>query len=495
IEYIVDKTLKEPRFVDWTNEYWRDELREFMRELAARLAGLRAAYGLEPFAEQPAGLLDAPVRPKTRGRKPKNPPAQVGLTADEESRVLEWSLDKADGKLVAAARRVIDNKLLVTHALLGGFLDLCISKYQRSRVDPGTAVGAIGAQSIGEPTTQMTLKAFHFAGIASMNVTMGVPRIKEIINGAKNISTPMVSCKLVNENNLSSARIVKGRIERTLLGDIAQSIEEVYTATSCYLSIKIDMDVIEKLQLEVTLNDICHAIATAPKLKIGNNVHVQRPSRLNVFVNPKDPARLFYALQDMKRALPQIVVHGVPAAHRSVILKNDSGSGYTLSVEGYTLREAMTTDGVDGRYTTTNHIMDNLRYLGIEAARTMTIRELSTIFDKYGIGLDMRHLMLLGDLMAYKGEILGITRYGIAKMNDSVMMLASFEKTTDHLFDAAVFGKRDMVHGVSERIIMGQQMPIGTGVFKLLMDYDRDVRPTSRRLLFDEPSVRRTVMV
>ncbi|KAJ1964136.1 DNA-directed RNA polymerase III subunit C1 (rpo31) [Dipsacomyces acuminosporus] len=135
-----------------------------------------------------------------------------------------------------------------------------------------------------------------------------------------------------------------------------------------------------------------------------------------------------------------------------------------------------------------NHIMENLEVLGIEAARTMTIRELADIFGNYGINIDPRHLMLLGDLMSYKGEILGITRYGIAKMNDSVMMLASFEKTTDHLFDAAVFGKRDMVHGVSERIIMGQQMPIGTGVFKLLMDYDRNVKPTERRLLFDEPS-------
>ncbi|KAJ1718960.1 DNA-directed RNA polymerase III subunit RPC1 [Coemansia erecta] len=133
-------------------------------------------------------------------------------------------------------------------------------------------------------------------------------------------------------------------------------------------------------------------------------------------------------------------------------------------------------------------MFDNLKYLGIEATRHKIISELSVIFSSYGISIDIRHLMLLGDLMCYKGELLGITRYGIAKMNDSVMMLASFEKTADHLFDAAVFGKRDMVHGVSERIIMGQQMPVGTGVFKLLMDYDRDVRPTRRPLLFDEPS-------
>ncbi|KAJ2310600.1 DNA-directed RNA polymerase III subunit C1 (rpo31) [Coemansia sp. RSA 2705] len=489
IKQLVDQALTAPRFVTWTTEHWRDELREFMHTLAERLAVLRAAYGLEPFAEQPAGILDQPAKPKTRGRKPKNPPPSTGSTPEEVlERVLGWSLAAVDGKTTAPVRRVIDNKLLVTRRLLERFLDLCITKYQRSRVDPGTAVGAVGAQSIGEPTTQMTLKAFHFAGIASMNVTMGVPRIKEIINAAKKISTPVVTCKLINETSLSSARIVKGRIERTLLGDIAQSIEEVFTGTACYLSVKIDMEVVEKLQLELTLPDICDAIANAPKLKIGNNVHMERPSRLNVFVTPKDSKQLYYALQTLKRALPGIVVHGVPAARSSVIAKSDTGNGYTLSIEGNTLQEAMNTDGVDGRYTVTNHIMDNLKYLGIEAARAMTIRELHKIFGVYGISIDMRHLMLLGDLMAYKGDILGITRYGIAKMNDSVMMLASFEKTTDHLFDAAVFGKRDMVHGVSERIIMGQQMPIGTGVFKLLMDYDRDIRPRPRRLLFDEPS-------
>lgn len=84
----------------------------------------------------------------------------------------------------------------------------------------GSTVGAVGAQSIGEPGTQMTLKTFHFAGVASMNVTLGVPRIKEIINAAKSINTPIISCKLVVSDSEASARIVKGRLEKTLLGDV-----------------------------------------------------------------------------------------------------------------------------------------------------------------------------------------------------------------------------------------------------------------------------------
>ncbi|KAJ2615145.1 DNA-directed RNA polymerase III subunit C1 (rpo31) [Coemansia sp. RSA 1365] len=496
ITRIAAAALAEPRFVRWTTAHWRAELSDFIAALAAGLAELRTAYGLVSYAECPTeaaadAKTSSTTRPKARGRRGR---AQPSTTTDLDPSTASWSLDAADANAPLSARRVVDNKLRVTRPMLDAFLDLCIRKYQRSRVDPGTAVGAIGAQSIGEPTTQMTLKAFHFAGVASMNVSMGVPRIKEIINAAKKISTPVVTCALLN-NNVSSARIVKGRIERTLLGDIARCIEEVYSAAACYLSVEIDLEVINLLQLELSMAAIREAIANAPKLKIGSNVHIRGTNCLDVFVSPKDPTQLYYALQTLKRALPHIVVHGVPEAHRSAILQSEDGSGQlSLSVEGYSLREAMTTDGIDGRHTFSNHIMDNLRFLGIEAARTMTIRELSSIFDEYGIGLDIRHLMLLGDLMSYKGEILGITRYGIAKMNDSVMMLASFEKTTDHLFDAAVFGKRDMVHGVSERIIMGQQMPVGTGVFKLLMDYDRDVPPTPRKLLFDESSSTKAVV-
>lgn len=92
----------------------------------------------------------------------------------------------------------------------------------------GSTVGAVGAQSIGEPGTQMTLKTFHFAGVASMNVTLGVPRIKEIINAAKAISTPIISCRLVTCNSEPSARIVKGRLEKTLLGDVSHSSVDLF---------------------------------------------------------------------------------------------------------------------------------------------------------------------------------------------------------------------------------------------------------------------------
>lgn len=114
----------------------------------------------------------------------------------------------------------------------------------------------------------MTLKTFHFAGVASMNVTLGVPRIKEIINATKEISTPIITASLVNDTDLVSARIVKGRIEKTLLGDIAKYIKEVYTPRGCFLEVKLDLSTVDALKLELSISDVKHAILKAPKMRV-----------------------------------------------------------------------------------------------------------------------------------------------------------------------------------------------------------------------------------
>ena len=147
----------------------------------------------------------------------------------------------------------------------------------------------------------------------------------------------------------------------------------------------------------------------------------------------------------------------------------------------------MSVPGVTGSETVTNHVMETERVLGIEAARSRIISEIEGTMVAFGMFVDHRHTMLLADCMTYKaqfsvhgfahfdhhlcdgqGEVLGITRTGISRMKDSVLHAASFEKTADHLFDAALHGRVDNVTGVSESIIMGIPMPTGTGLFKLL---------------------------
>ena len=108
----------------------------------------------------------------------------------------------------------------ISKATLVAFISACLEKYDKAKVEPGSAVGAIAAQSIGEPGTQMTLKTFHFAGVAGMSITQGVPRIKEIINSSRNISTPVISCDLHKKDSIAAARVVKSRIEQTFIRDV-----------------------------------------------------------------------------------------------------------------------------------------------------------------------------------------------------------------------------------------------------------------------------------
>lgn len=172
------------------------------------------------------------------------------------------------------------------------------------------------------------------------------------------------------------------------------------------------------------------------------------------------------------------------------VIHIDEQSGkqkFKLLVEGDNLRAVMATHGVNGNKTTSNNTYEVEKTLGIEAARSTIINEIQYTMVNHGMSIDRRHVMLLADLMSYKGEILGITRFGLAKMKESVLMLASFEKTADHLFDAAYFGQKDSVCGVSECIIMGIPMNIGTGLFKLLHSATKEPNPPRRPLLFDNP--------
>jgi DNA-directed RNA polymerase III subunit RPC1 len=394
-----------------------------------------------------------------------------------------------------------DTTSRLTYHQLKRILELALRKYLKSQIEPGEAVGAVGAQSLSEPGTQMTLKTFHFAGVASMNVTLGVPRLKEIINASNQISTPIIEARLHQTDSITSARIVKAQIEKTTLGEICEYIKEIHRDDSSYLSIKLDFQCIESLHLQVTAHSVKQAIlhsstgTTRPLIlrslkdkhilinDKGNKIKIFPPdlhsssSSSNSGFNKGIPShqRLYFVLQSLKSVIPSVIIQGIPTVSRAVINEeNDSKTGrkvFYLLVEGYGLQDVMNCPGVDSKYSKSNHIIEMQRVLGIEAARSMISSEIKYIMTAYGITVDRRHLMLLSDVMTFKGEVLGITRFGVAKMKESVLMLASFEKTTDHLFDAAVHSREDSIVGVSECIIMGVPIPIGTGLMKLMQKF------------------------
>lgn len=354
----------------------------------------------------------------------------------------------------------------ITSKQLQVFLDTCISRYQLKRIEAGTAIGAIGAHSIGEPGTQMTLKTFHFAGVASMNVTLGVPRIKEIINGAKRISTPIITAALECNNNVKTARMVKGRIERTTLGQVAKSIKIVLTSRLALIAVSLDMEGIQASQLSIDSNIVRESILRNRRIKLKQQ-HIKVLDAGKLEVHPQgDRSTIHFELHALKNLLPTVVVKGIETVERAVINK-DNKVKYNLLVEGTGLQTVMGTEGVIGRETTSNHIIEVQQTLGIEAARKCIINEIQYTMASHGMSIDIRHMMLLADLMTFRGEVLGITRFGIQKMDKSVLMLASFEKTADHLFNASVSGRDDKIEGVSECIIMGIPMQLGTGILKV----------------------------
>lgn len=353
----------------------------------------------------------------------------------------------------------------LTTSQLNSFLSLCWQKYNRAIVEPGTAVGAICAQSVGEPATQMTLKTFHFAGVASMNITQGVPRIKELINANSNVSTPVIRVDLMNSYDPELARRTKMRLELTTLSQICRCMKEVFEEDGCFVQIELDLKRIKLLRLEINVDQVCNIISQ--KLKIGfDRLRVVDDSC--IMIDMADDTKNTWHLRG---SLGKIPIKGIPTVRRAMIRTKSDGSGkdiYYIVIEGDGLQQVMATFGVEFKNAMSNNVMEVAQVLGIEAAREVIIKEIQETMQSHGIGIDPRHLKLLADNMTYRGRVLGYTRHGMSKMKESALMLASFERTADHLFEAAYYGQKDPIAGVSESIISGTPIRLGTGFFDLL---------------------------
>ncbi|XP_044766924.1 DNA-directed RNA polymerase III subunit RPC1 [Coccinella septempunctata] len=355
----------------------------------------------------------------------------------------------------------------LTCSQLVTFLETCGQKYLKSVVESGTAVGALAAQSIGEPGTQMTLKTFHFAGVASMNITQGVPRLKEIMNATPNISTPIIQASLVDSTNYKFAQAVRNRIQKTTLEEIATKILEC-AMKDMGVFIVICLDFQRMCELEINVDTVKYSLCTS-KLKLkANEVKVESKTIISVKPDRNYKKRdSIFVISDLLIALPKVMVKGYTTINKAVVVNNDDNT-YNLCVEGNNLREVLATYGVDANKTRSNNVIEVYRTLGIEAARETIMNEIMLVMENHSISVDFRHVMLLAAQMTHTGEVLGVTRHGLAKMKESVFNLASFEKTADHLFDAAFYGQTDKISGVSENIIVGSESPVGTGTFKLL---------------------------
>jgi DNA-directed RNA polymerase subunit A" len=343
-------------------------------------------------------------------------------------------------------------------------LNRVVTEYQITRIEPCEAVGIIAAQSIGEPGTQMTMRTFHYAGVAEINVTLGLPRLIEIMDARKEPSTPTMTIYLEPDFAVDrdKAREVSWQIEAAPLhefGDITTDMENMQ------ILVQLNTAVCEKRKIPPGA-----ILETGPR-KIRERRHYRDfefemdEKAATVVFTPKD-RESYQNLFQLAEHVRNVIVQGIDDIER-VVVRKESGE-YILYTEGSNLKDVFDVDGVDTTRTRTNNISEISQVLGIEAARNAIIYEALSTLNEQGILVDVRHIMLVADMMCMEGEVKQIGRHGIAGEKESVLSRAAFEVTVNHLLDAAVANEIDELSGVTENVIVGQPIQLGTGDVKLI---------------------------
>lgn len=414
------------------------------------------------------------------------------------------------------------NRLAFQHVL--GEIE---SRFCRAAVNPGEMVGVLAAQSIGEPATQMTLNTFHFAGVSSKNVTLGVPRLKEILNVAKNIKTPaMVVFQEDPHAGKEVAKSLRSAVEHTKLRSVTESTEIYYDPDIQSTVIEADRDMVESyfilpdadaedqhlqsrwllriildrkklLDKELTVQDVASKI----KESYDKNVAIifsddnadEQVIRIRKLEGQGKDREEEEDEQDvtLKRIeghlLDTLTLRGVPGIEKAFLkeekrlrlteageLKMDGAdplcTEWCLDTSGSALADVLAVPGVDTTRIYTNSFIEVFEVFGIEATRSALMRELTNVLAFDGSYVNHRHLALLVDVMTSRGYLMAITRHGINRADTGVLMRCSFEETVEILLEAAASGELDDCRGVSENVMLGQLAPAGTGEHEVFLD-------------------------
>jgi DNA-directed RNA polymerase subunit A" len=331
-----------------------------------------------------------------------------------------------------------------------------LEEYERNFIDPSEACGIVGAQSIGEPGTQMTMRTFHYAGVAEINVTLGLPRLIEIVDARSTPSTPMMNIYLKDEYRLNPdlAKEVANKIEITKLMDVADMEADL---TNLVIYVKPDKKTMKKKGF--TVDELLECIK---KIR-GVDAKIDK-EKIKVILD--EPS--YKKLLDVNETLKNLKVKGIDGIKR-IIIRKEPNEGYVIYSEGSNLQKVLEVEGIDSYKTTTNDIQAVGRVLGIEAARNMIISEAHNTLSEQGLNVDMRHIMLVADVMTADGTIKAIGRHGVSAEKESVLSRAAFEITVSHLLQASRRGEIDKLGGVAENIIVGQPVNLGTGAVELVM--------------------------
>uniref|UniRef100_K3ZN27 DNA-directed RNA polymerase subunit n=1 Tax=Setaria italica TaxID=4555 RepID=K3ZN27_SETIT len=421
-----------------------------------------------------------------------------------------------------ASKRVLSEYRLTREAF-EWIVDEIVSRFSQSLVAPGEMIGCVAAQSIGEPATQMTLNTFHYAGVSAKNVTLGVPRLREIINVAKKIKTPSLSVYLKPEVNKNKelAKDVQCALEYTTLRSVTHATEVWYDPDPTETIIEedvefvrsyyempdedIDLDKISPWLLRIELDREMMVDKKLSMADIAEKINREFEDDLSCIFSDDNADKLILRLRitndeasngDMRdesaeddvflkkiesNMLTEMALRGIPNISK-VFIKNvkinkfDENGGFKsfeewmLDTDGVNLLAVMGHGDVDATRTTSNHLIEVIEVLGIEAVRRALLDELRVVISFDGSYVNYRHLAILCDTMTYRGHLMAITRHGINRNDTGPLMRCSFEETVDILLDAAVYAESDHLRGVTENIMLGHLAPIGTGGCTLFLN-------------------------
>ncbi len=333
-------------------------------------------------------------------------------------------------------------------------VETTLRDYKMAKVEPGESCGIVTAQSIGEPGTQMTLRTFHFAGVKERNVTLGLPRIIEIVDARKTPSTPIMNIYLkpeVRKNREKAAKIAQN-IVYTTLSDVASAMYIDYARASVIVELSPQL-LTERGLTPAEVRDLIKISACKVALE----------NRRKIILTPEKPA-------DLPKILGRITyipIKGIPGIRRAMVVW-DKGE-WVIQTDGSNLSKVLKVPEVDPSRTTTNNIHEIASTLGVEAARNAIINEIVGVLEEQGLDVDIRHIMLVADIMMFNGAVMQIGRHGVTGGKASVLARAAFEITVPTLIDASIKGLEDDLKGVTENVICGQLIPVGTGIIELYM--------------------------
>ncbi len=324
----------------------------------------------------------------------------------------------------------------------------------QEEMDPGEAIGIITSQSFGEPSTQMVLRTFHFAGVSEMQVTQGLPRLIEIFDARKKPSSPKMEIHLKSKyNNEKNARTFAEKIKEIKVSDITSEINLDFSNKQ--IELVIDKEGIK--QSHITPKKVVEKLK-----KLG---YKSRELTNSIVIEASD--KEFREIYKLKEKIKKTVVSGIKGIRQVLIVKRDRD--YVIMTLGTSLKKVLKLDEVNPDKLISNDIHEVARVFGIEAARQLIINEIQEVLNTQGLDIDKRHLKLISDAMTNLGEVKGVTRIGIIAQKDSILARATFETPDKQFVNATIKGNKDNLSSVIENIILNQPVPIGTGLPGLIV--------------------------